>query len=176
MFKDISDYEKITDYLPILNAVLLVDLAGIQMLISGIIQSKKLGEWYQTFRLEAVMADVFIIVIGIIVARYVYPFLFKSFSLFSLVLLAVGIQIIHDFGFYIFFQLFPSGKNKMIDVFQAYAKEIGLNAVFFDSGMIALAIILASWLASFSTNTNIVLLIFVLYVFPYYVSQKFITS
>jgi len=176
MFKDISNYEKITDYLPILNGVLLVDLAGIQMLIGGIIQSKKLGEWYQTFRLEAVMADVLIIVIGIIVARFIYPFLFKSFSLFSFVLLTVGVQLVHDFGFYLFFQWFPTGKNKMMDVFQEYAKEVGINAVFFDSGMIALASILASWLASFSTNTNIVLLIFILYVFPYYVSQKFITS
>jgi hypothetical protein len=176
MFKNISDYEKISDYLPILNAVLLVDLAGIQMLINGIIQSKKLGEWYQTFRLEAVMADVLIIIIGIVVARYLYPYLFNQFSLFYFVLLAIGVQLVHDFGFYVFFKLFPSGENKMIDVFQEYAKEVGLNAIFFDSGMIALASILASWFASFSTNTNIVLLIFVLYVFPYYVSQYFITS
>ena len=86
MFKNISDYGKISDYLPILNAVLLVDLAVIQMLISGIIQSKILGEWYQTFRLEAVMADVLIIVIGIVVARYLYPYFFKNYSLFYFVL------------------------------------------------------------------------------------------
>lgn len=176
MFQDISNYENITDYLPILNGVLLVDLAGIQMLISGIIQSKKLGKWYQTFRLEAVMADVLIIVIGIIIARYVYSYFFKSFSLFYFVLLVIGIQVIHDFCFYFFFQSFPNGKNKMIDVFQEYAKEVGIKAVYFDSGMIGLACILASWLASFSTNTNIVLLIFLLYLFPYYLSQNFITS
>jgi uncharacterized protein YacL len=176
MFSDISRYENISDYLPILNAVLLVDLAGIQMLISGIIQSKKLAKWYKTFRLEAVAADVLIIVIGIVIARFLYSYLFKGFSLFYFVILVVGIQIIHDFGFYVFFKMFPSGKNQMIDLFQEYAKEVGINAVIFDSGMIGLASILASWLASFSTNTNIVLLIFVLYLFPYYISHNFITS
>ena len=176
MFKDISHFENVADYLPILNSVLLVDLAGIQLLINGAISSKKLGKWYQTFQLNAVMADVLILVIGIVITRFIYPYLFNSFSLFSFVLLAMGIQIIHDFGFFAFFQWFPSGKNGMMDLFKEYAKEIGIRAVISDNVMIAVSVVMASWLASFSINTNIVLLIFILYLFPYYVSHKFVTS
>ena len=77
-----------------------------------------LVEWYKKYNLSAVIADVLIIVIGIIIARFVYPYVFgESFSLIKFIGLAVLIQITHDILFYYMFKLVPRGKNMMLDTF-----------------------------------------------------------
>ena len=78
MFQDISNFDKTSDYLSIVNAVIITDLFVIVLLITGYIQSKVLFQWYKKYNLSAVMADVLIIVIGIIITRYVYPYIFEG--------------------------------------------------------------------------------------------------
>ncbi len=66
MLKSISDFNNTSDYLPILTGVLITDLCVIFLLIFGSINSKVLVEWYRKYNLSAVIADVLILVIGII--------------------------------------------------------------------------------------------------------------
>lgn len=166
--KNISNFYNTNDYLPILNGALITDLLFIFFLIFGLIKSQILREWYRNYTLAAVIEDVLILVIGIIITRLVYKFIFgNNFSLFYFTLLAVFLQIIHDLFFYLFFSFIPKGKNKMMDTFQEYAKEANWWAIFGDSCMISLTAVLGSYLASFSFNTNIIILIFTIYIFPY---------
>jgi hypothetical protein len=58
MFKNISDFNNVNDYLPILNAVLITDMVVILLLIFGFIKSKVLVEWYKKYNLSAVIADI----------------------------------------------------------------------------------------------------------------------
>jgi uncharacterized protein YacL len=168
MYKNISQFENTTDYLPILNAALLTDLIFIFFLIFGVIHSEKLKEWYRNYTLAAVIEDVLILVIGILLARFLYkPIFGEKFSLIKFTILAIIIQIIHDILFYFFFNAIPKGKNKMMDTFKEYAKEISFRAIIADSCMMALTSVLSSYLASFNLNSNIVLLIFIIYLFPY---------
>jgi uncharacterized protein YacL len=168
MFQNISNFSNISDYLPILNGALLTDLIFLFFIIFGIIKSRKLREWYSKYTLSAVIEDVLILVIGIIVTRFVYKYIFgNTFSLFNFTLLAIFLQVIHDLLFYLFFSFIPKGKNKMMDTFKEYAKEANWWAIFGDSCMISLTTILGSYLASLSLNTNIIVLIFTIYFIPY---------
>jgi len=169
---DISHFDKTGDYLPILNAALIVDLIGVFGTFKGFIDSKTLKTWYKKYHLMAVIADVLSIVIGLVLARYFYYSVFSTFNLFYFAGLAVAIQIFHDLLFFMIFQNIPVGHNAMLDFFKVYAKEVGFMAVFSDSIMIIATCIIASFAASFSTNTNIILLAFLCYLVPYFLNYE----
>ena len=72
--KDISNFNNIDDYLPILNASIISDLIIIGAIYyGGEFRSKFLMEWYEKYRLSAVIADVLILVIGLVLARKFLP-------------------------------------------------------------------------------------------------------
>ena len=151
-----------------MSAVLLVDLFVIFLSNSGFIKSNVLKQWYTKFGLSAVLADILIIILGIILARYLYPLFFSFYSFPLFVLLSVCIQVVHDILFYLFFNfLVPRGTNKMLDVFHSYAKEVGTMAILSDSAMMIASCLLASFFASLSLNTNIILFLFIFYLVPY---------
>ena len=157
----------INDYLPLLNAVIITDVFFMLLLNFGIINSKVLKEWYRSYNLSAVIADVLIIMIGILITKKIYNYIFKEFSLIKFIILALIIQIIHDILFYILITIIPKGSNRMIDTFKDYAKEVSYGAIIGDSLMIITACILFNYLEKMDTNTNIIILIVSLYILPY---------
>ena len=167
MFKNIADFNNISDYLPLFNAVLITDLFVILLLNMRVIKSQVLRQWYSQYNLSAVIADVLIILIGLIITRAIYYYVFDSFSIVKFVILAVIVQIIHDILFYIIFSNIPRGVNKMLDTFKDYANEVSYKAILADSGMMIMSVLIASYLVNKSTNTNIIVLISFLYLLPY---------
>jgi hypothetical protein len=167
MFKNIADFNNINDYLPLFNAVLITDLFVILLLNTGVIKSQVLRDWYSQYNLSAVIADILIILIGLIITRAIYYYIFDSFSIVKFVFLAVIIQIIHDILFYIFFSNIPRGVNKMIDTFKDYADEVSYKAILADSGMMIMSCLIASYLANKNTNINIIVLVLFVYLLPY---------
>ena len=163
MFKNIADFNNINDYLPLFNAVLITDLFVILLLNTSVIKSKVLRQWYSQYNLSAVIADVLIILIGIIITRAIYYYIFESFSIVKFVILAVVVQITHDILFYVFFTNIPRGVNKMIDTFKDYANDVSYRAILADSGMMIMSCLIASYLVNKNTNTNIIVLILFLY-------------
>ena len=135
MLKNIGDFNKVSDYLPLFNAVLITDLFVIFLLNITVIKSKVLRQWYSQYNLSAVIADVLIILIGLIITRAIYYYVFDSFSLLKFIILAVIVQVTHDILFYIFFSNIPRGVNKMIDTFKDYANDVSYKAILADSGM-----------------------------------------
>jgi uncharacterized protein YacL len=170
MFKDISNFNNVNDYLPILNGCINADLIIIFLLYNGVFKSRLLGKWYQKYQLSAVIADVLILVIGIILARFFYKYLFSSFSIWKFTGLAVIIQIIHDILFYWFFKTIPTGYNAMLDFFKDYATEVGSGAILGDSFMMIIACLLSSYFATYSLNSNLIILILSLYFVPYMIN------
>jgi hypothetical protein len=173
-FTDISKFSRLSDYLPILNGAILAELLIIAALFyTTLFKSSQLERWYIKYGLSAVIADVLILVIGIIIARALYSRIFgEKFSIIKFVLLVLGIQIIHDVLFYVLFQAVPVGKNKMLDLFKDYAKEVKGGAILGDSIMIAIATLAASLLAGGSLNTNIIALVVLTYILPYVLHTK----
>jgi hypothetical protein len=164
---DIYNFNNVSDYLPILNSVIITDIFVIILLIKGLIKSKVLENWYRNLTLSAVIADVLIIVIGIILTRFFYPYIFSKYNLLNFLILAVVIQITHDILFYLFSKSIERGKSKILDIFKDYGKEKGVGAIIADSLMIISSILIASYLKGKSLNTNIIILIFSIYLVPY---------
>ena len=167
--KNISKFSEVDDYLPILNGVIATDLIVILLLLTGFINSKVLRSWYRDCQLSAVIADVLVIVLVIILTRFLYPFIFSEFSLFYFILLSVFIQIIHDILFYYFTITIPRGISKILDIFKDYGKEMGIRAIFADSLMMISSIIIATYFKNMSINYNIIILIFLIYLIPYFI-------
>ncbi len=167
---NISNFDNIIDYLHLLNGEILTDILVMVLALSGLMfQSTMLFEWYKRFTLGAVITDVLIIVIGLIIARYLYPKLFKEFELWKFILLAVVIQIIHDYLFYKVVVNIPRGSSSIMDVFYEYGRENGAKAIAADSFMMIVAALLFSYLGDKTTNTNIIVLIMSVYMVPYLV-------
>jgi hypothetical protein len=167
MFQDISHFSKGSDYVPIFTAAIITDAIVMIRLISGSFQSKTLSEWYHKYSVAGVAADVLSIVIGVIVARAIYPLVFSSFSIFKLVALAVVVQVIHDITFYLLFQSIPRGRSSILDTFKDYAGEMGITILFADAAMMVSTVVIASLLAGFRPSVNLFWLVLSSYIIIY---------
>ena len=163
---NIADFNN-TNYLPLLNGVLITDLIVILLLNTRILRSKVLNQWYLKYNLSAVISDVFIILLAFIVTRYIYYYVFERYSLFKFIILAVAVQICHDILFYILFSNIPRGVNQMMDTFKDYANELSYKAILGDSTMMIVSAFISAYLYKQNKNTNIIVLILSLYVLPY---------
>jgi len=166
-FQDISHFSNTTDYLPILSAAIIVDLVVLMGVVLGQINTVYLTTWYQQYRGMAVLADVLILVIGIIIARFLYPFLFSKWSLPLFLGLTIAVQVAHDLVFAVLFNAMPRGASPILDVFKRYATEVGFMILLADAMMIGGTVVLGSLLASQSLNTNIIVFLVALYLIPY---------
>lgn len=167
MFKNIAIFNNTRDYLPLFNGVLFTDLFVILLLNAKMIDSRVLRTWYAEYNLSAVIADVLIIFIGLIIVRAIYYYVFSEFSILKFIFLALIVQVVHDMLFYAFFKSVPRGTNRMLDTFKDYANEVSYKAVFSDGGMMIMAALVASYLAGKNLNTNIIVMIILLYILPY---------
>lgn len=149
---DISDFKETSDWWYILFAILFIDLVVILLgrHFPGIF-GKQLNIWYDKFGLNAVIADVLIIAIGFLIARYAYTFFFASaigWSPLYFTSLLVVVQMIHDVLFYIGVILpIPRGLNAMMDVFKDYSKGGGV-IIFSDAMMMIGSALIAMILKS----------------------------
>lgn len=164
---NISNFKNWNDYLPILNAVIITDIIIILLMLFNIIKSETLRDWYKKLNLSAVICDVLIIFIGIVITRFLYSYIFDTFSLWKFISLAVIVQIIHDLSFYKLVISIPKGRSLIIDLFKNYGQENGFYAVFFDSLMMISACLLSSLFSSFGINMNLIILVLSVYIVPY---------
>lgn len=173
MLKDISNFSNLNDYLPIINGAVLSDIIIIFILYyTPFFNSKYLMKWYETYRLSGIIADVFIIIIGFVITRYIYSRLNLEWNPLKFLLLYLIVQITHDFLFYLFFNSVPRGLNRMLDLFKDYAIEVSYKAILGDSFMIIIAVIAAMIFANFSLNTNIIILVVLIYLIPFVLYTK----
>jgi|UniRef100_A0A6C0CDD7 hypothetical protein len=167
MFKDISQFDNTDDYLPIIVAILIVEVITIVLSFTNITQSSFLKVWYKKYLLSAVLADVSLIFLGFVIARALYYNFFDEFSILNFILLLVIIQVIHDILFYIIITSIPKGTNKIIDILKDYADEISYYAILGDSAMMISSALIAGYIANFDANTNIIMLAFFIYILQF---------
>ncbi len=140
---DISNYRNVSDLLYIVIAVLAIEvivLFAVRYLPE--VFGQHLNRWYDLFGLNAVIADVMIIVVGFLIARYLYTlwvrrkFAGGQWSPLKFTGTLVGVQLIHDLLFYYgVIQQIPRGHNIMMDVFKDYAASGGAKILAGDAAM-----------------------------------------
>tara|TARA_B100001115_G_C15822940_1_gene409412 strand:+ start:51 stop:638 length:588 start_codon:yes stop_codon:yes gene_type:complete len=161
------------EYIPIITSNVYADLLIVLITFSGILfQSNTLTRWYKQYRLSAMLADILIGVLYLVFARYIVSRLSIQVDLFQFTLIAIGIQIVGDLLFYGLFTTIPKGYNHMLDFFKEYANESGLNALWGDSILIVVGVILSAWLNQQSFDVNIVSLLVGVYLIPYFIYMK----
>jgi hypothetical protein len=122
----------------LLTATAWVDFAVI-VLSKFVPLTKALGTWYADFGVAAVGADVLIIVLGIALAKLIFPGIYGS----ALIVVAVGIQLVHDILFYLLvIQGVPAGQNRIIDLFKQYAAEGSWKILVADAAMVTASVML----------------------------------
>jgi hypothetical protein len=166
LFKDISNYNNINDYLPILSGCINSDLVIIFLVYHNIVRSNFLKIWYKKYQISSVIAHVLICFIVIIIARFLYKFIFKTFSIIKFTGLCICLQVIHDILFYLFFTIVPRDINAMLDFFKDYSKEFRISFILIDILMIVMACLFSSYFATFNLNNSIITLITSVYFVP----------
>ncbi len=171
--KPVSNFTNNNELLPIVTANVWVDLVIAFIALCGVFTIKKtLITWYKKYRLSAIIADIFSIILGIILLRYILHLLNIKVNLFQFILLGLGLQVIHDILFYIFFTNIKRGSNHMLDFFKDYSKEYGVKAILGDSILVTSIIIVASLLNTRSFKFNLVSLFIGIYLIPYIIYMK----
>ena len=168
IINNISNFSNTSNYLPILNAIIITDLFVLSRVVFRQINIKSLNEWYNKYGLSAILTDVLSIMIGIILTRFLYPFIFNIFNIILFCILAVCIQVTHDLLFAVLFNVIPRGYSKMLDTFKNYGNEVGFTILIADALMMISSILIGSWLNNLTFNTNLILLIVLLYITPYF--------
>jgi len=157
---DISDPNNVSDFIYILLAVLFVDVVVIFLVrFYPEIFGRSLNRWYDLFGLNAVLADVLVIVLGFVIARYIYTYLIApkflngEWSPLVFTGTVVGTQLIHDILFYLCVILpLPRGQNLMMDIFKDYAAAAGGKILLGDALMMTGSTILAVVLKGFAAD------------------------
>jgi hypothetical protein len=144
----IGNYKNISDIFIIFFAILTVDVLVLFLArYLPEIFGEDLNKWYDEFQLSAVLSDVLSILLGFIIARYIYTIFIEptyGWNPLIFITILVIIQCVHDMFFYLFIILpIPEGHNSMIDRFKSYttggAKIIAGDAVLMiSSALIAL--------------------------------------
>lgn len=130
---------------------------------------KSLDKWYEQFGIMAILSDCLIILLGILIAQWLFP----RGDLMTIVVASVVIQIVHDVLFYLFIiQPIPQGHNRMIDLFKEYANENGLKIILADSIMIGSTVVLASYIQTLSQKTQIFKLLLGIYGMTYIIYTR----
>lgn len=158
----------------ILVSVLVVDVIVIFLVryLPGIF-GKPINDWYNRFGLSAVIADVLVIVLGIMIAQYVLQYTGTKATLPVLLALVVAIQLIHDLLFYVcVVQPIPEGHNEMIDVFKTYTAGGGAKILVADAAMIAGSVLLASGLQAVHPAVTAFTGVLAAYTVPYILSTR----
>ena len=174
--KPVANYKNNFEYLPLLTSNLYADLLIIFITYAGILGTGKswkiLTQWYKKYRLSAMIADILIGVLYLMAARYIDHKFNLKLDLFKFGVLAVCVQLFFDFLFYLFFSAIPRKKNDMLDMFKEWGKYAKLDALWGDSILVLVGVIVSAYLNQQNFNTNMFWLIFGLYITPYIIYMK----
>jgi hypothetical protein len=168
-----THYKNTIEYLPVITANIYADLLIIYLTFSQFFYKNDILErWYKKYRLMAMVADILIGVLYMLLARYIVYVYNLTLSLTAYAGLSVGIQLVFDFLFYLFFSVVPKGQNDMLDFFKMYAKDVKQDALFGDSFLVVIAVMISGILNAQSFDFNIVALIVSVYLAPYFLYMR----
>jgi len=170
---DISNANNTLDLIQIFTAVLIVDFIVILIVKKGRRLGKVINVWYDKLGMTAVMLDVFIIVIGLLITRYIFSYFQIPFNATYFILISLIVQLIHDILLYLLV-IVPSkkGTSQVVDIYKDYSNENGAYILLADSAMVLASCLIAMLLKKQDNHVSISLMILVIYLIPYYVYYK----
>ena len=173
MFADISKPS------PSSFIVILVGTICIELIVLFLIRynadffGKPINDWYNEFGLNAVIADVLIIVLGLLITQVIYGLFVKGWNLLIFAGIACAVQLAHDLLFHFFVvEPIPKGHNAMIDLFKRYNASGSYRILIADSAMMIGSAAIASFLASQPLIVSLFTGTMAVYAIPYILSTR----
>lgn len=149
MFGDLSTIGSTNTQLSFIAGALVVEMIMLVLirLTDSPLTGKDINGWYDVYKFNAIILDTLSVVIGFVLAAFLYPFIFGEFNLGYFLLVVLIVQIAHDYLFWrhVIVPL-PEGQNQIIDTMKVYAKNAKGGAIIGDSIMYVLAVPIASML------------------------------
>ena len=172
-YADISNFYKISDYLPILNGCINAELTVMYIayftlyLTIGNTDALKLCHEKYTFTLSVWSISTMMVVI--ILTRLFYTLIFNQFTIYRFTFLSVVVQLVYDLLYYlIFYHKLPKGI-KMFNYLDVNTDDISYRTSTESVTSIILASFLSSNFATYSLNSNLILLIVSVYFIPFFI-------
>ena len=151
------------DILALLVSVLLVEFIVI-ILVNYIQTGKAIYRWYKEFGVVAVTSDVSSVLIGVMIAHFLFP----KVNIITLGLLSIMVQLIHDSLFYLFvIKPLERGKNSIIDLMKDYASENSYGILIADGLIMFSSVLVYSILSKQPKDKVIFLLVSSIYALTY---------
>tara|TARA_B100000963_G_C22549496_1_gene636072 strand:+ start:404 stop:880 length:477 start_codon:yes stop_codon:yes gene_type:complete len=129
------------------SAIIVDTVIGYYLLITKR-GGRYIKEWYKTFTIGAYTMDVLSIVIGTYIATSLTNNVYKQ------LLFVIIVGLIHDISFGVFLSK-TNVKSTVLDLFRNYANELGTTILIVDAFMLVSTILLAHFLKSTLSISNI---------------------
>jgi len=153
----------------LLSSVLCVDFVTVLLSKKFGVGKSVLDKWYNQFGIVAVLSDCLIILIGILLAQFAVP----NATLICLVFVAILIQLVHDFLFYLLvINPIPKGENRIIDLFKEYTQAFSWKILVADALMVGSTVLIASQLSYLHPTKNVFVGLLALYGLTYIIYTK----
>ena len=133
--------------------------------------SDRLTHWYTDLGSSAMAMDILVILIVVSLGIKISNKYNKNPSLLKTSLYVVGLQMLHDVLFYVFFKNAPEGIY-ILDVFKKYAEEVGYHALWSDSLMVLSTLWIAENVSENSLFTKQIMLLGSIYIGLYALYYK----
>jgi uncharacterized protein YacL len=172
MLSNISNFKNNSDLLPIFLAVSIVDLIVIMIAKYSKFFGRQINVWYEKLGMTGVLLDIFIIVIGLLITRWIFTYFNISFTPIKFIVVAVLVQLIHDILLYQLLIKPHKGNNLVFDIYKSYAKENGGKILIADAGMVIGSCLLSMYFKNKPNYNNTALLILVIYLLPNIVKKE----
>jgi uncharacterized protein YacL len=171
MLSNIANFKNNSDLLPIFLAVSIVDLIVIIIAKYTKFFGRQINVWYEKLGMTGVLLDIFIIVIGLLITRWIFTYFSITFTPLKFIAVAVLVQLIHDILLYQLLIKPHKGNNLVFDIYKSYANENGAKILVADAGMVIASCLLAMYFKNKSDYNQIALLILVIYLLPNVVNK-----
>ena len=172
-YADISNFYKISDYLPILNGCINSELTVMYIayftLYLTVGNTDALKLWHEKYTFTLSIWSISTMMLIIVLTRLCYTLLFNEFTIYKFTFLSVIVQLVYDIFYYlIFYHKLPKGF-KMFNYLDINADDVSYRTSAESVTSIILASFLSSNFGTYTLNSNIILLIVSVYFIPFFI-------
>ena len=160
-YVDISNFYKISDYLPILNGCINSELTVMYIayftLYLTIGNTDALKLWHEKYTFTLSIWSISTMMLIIVLTRFCYTLLFNEFTVYKFTFLTVVVQLVYDIFYYLtFYHKLPKGF-KMFNYLDITADDVSYRTSTESVSSIILASFLSSNFATYTLNSNLIL-------------------
>jgi len=172
-YGDISNFYKISDYLPILNGCINAELTIVYIayftLYLTIGNTDALKLWHEKYTFTLSLWTISTMMIVIIITRFFYTLIFNQFTVYRFTFLSVIVQLVYDFFYYLLFSHKIASGFKVFNYLDINTDDISYRTSTESVTSIILASFLSSNFATYSLNSNLILLVVSVYFIPFFI-------